>query len=467
MFGKKKEEEGPGEMDRAPDLSVPDVPVPDVSVIVPTSGRPEAIARLLAALSRQTLPADRFEVIVTDDGTEPPVDPQPLRRSLPFVLEWSWQRRAGPAAARNRAIERARGRFLVILNDDAGPPADLLARHLAAQERSAAPRALLGGFDFAPKCATPFADAITRMGIVFPFDQMRKSGGNPGRFFWTCNLSVPRDAVVAAGGFDESFTKPICEDVELGLRLEKAGILVHWLEGEACLHHHRVDATWLAKRQVELGRGMVQLWRKHGDPELLPWLRQTRGDAELLAAALEREATAAGSAFLALARAIDADVEVGSADCRALETRIREVHEPALAVGLFAGLRGWDSERTWAWLAGLPAATALVVAGGIDDAAKRARLLAGAPVEVVDAEAMRASGRSLRAALAEREGSGAICFLEKGYAGEPDWLARALAESASSGGALSRPGCFRLIARGALGATTTRGEVAPPAALTR
>ena len=438
--------------------------VPDLSVIVPTAGRPEAIVRLLKGLACQTLPAARFEVVVTDDGTQPPVAPRLAGLGLPYRFECEWQPRRGPAAARNRAVAKARAPLLVILNDDAGPPPDLLERHLAAQRGSPAPRAWLGGFDFAPECRTPFAVAITRLGVVFPYDRMRRDGPNPGRFFWTCNLSVPRAAVVEAGGFDEGFDQPICEDVELGYRLEKRGVAVHYLPDAACQHHHRVDVDWFCRRQIELGRGMVKLWRTHRDPELLPWIRSARGDETLLALGIEASASAAGAAYRAIARAIDAvdhaaprdrAAEVESA-ATALEPRIRRVNEDALRLGLLAGLRGWSAAQALEWLDSLPALTTLVVPAGRDAASiERLRVRAGAPVEVREIPAARAGGRSLREELLASCGGAQICFVEPGFAGEPQWLRRAL--QAFRGPARVEFGRFRLVRR----------EELAPAALTR
>jgi GT2 family glycosyltransferase len=337
-------------------------PVPELSVVVPTANRPDSVERLLRALAAQTIAPARYEVLLTDDGSEPPVAPRVAQMELPFRVECNWQPRRGPAAARNRAIAKARAPILLILNDDAGPPPDLLERHLAAHRRSPSPRAWLGEFPFAPECSTPLAIALTRLQLLFPFEQMRRDGPNPGLFFWTCNLSVPRQAVLDAGGFDEEFERPICEDVELGYRLAKRGVAVHFLADAACLHHHQVDAVWFERRQLELGRHMVKLWRRHRDPLLLPWIRATRGDEELLALALESRLRTDGRAFRATAREIDAidraaplseAAEVAAAAATLLP-RVRAVNDGALRLGLLAGLRGWTAPAAWGWLDALP-----------------------------------------------------------------------------------------------------------------
>ena len=65
------------------------------SVMVPTHDRPEALARCLDSLMGQEYPANRFEIIVVDDGSPRPLDPVAVGRSIPnFRL--IRQPRAGP-----------------------------------------------------------------------------------------------------------------------------------------------------------------------------------------------------------------------------------------------------------------------------------------------------------------------------------------------------------------------------------
>ena len=50
---------------------VPEGPAtPEVSVVVTHYDAPDRLALVLAGLAAQTLPADRFEVVVADDGGE-------------------------------------------------------------------------------------------------------------------------------------------------------------------------------------------------------------------------------------------------------------------------------------------------------------------------------------------------------------------------------------------------------------
>ncbi len=87
---------------------------PLVSVIIPAYNRETYLAETLDSLQAQTL--QDFEVIVVDDGsTDGTAD---LIRRRPERIHYIYQENAGPAAARNRGLSQARGRFVAFLDSD-------------------------------------------------------------------------------------------------------------------------------------------------------------------------------------------------------------------------------------------------------------------------------------------------------------------------------------------------------------
>src|SRR5258707_10281865 len=97
-----------------------------LSVVIPTYNRCASLRRLLDALARQTLSADRFEVIVVDDGSSDGT--RELLRTLktPYALVSIEQPNQGPGAARNRGVRAASGDLILFLDDDVVPMDDLL-----------------------------------------------------------------------------------------------------------------------------------------------------------------------------------------------------------------------------------------------------------------------------------------------------------------------------------------------------
>jgi GT2 family glycosyltransferase len=243
-----------------------------LSVIVPTYGRAALLHALLEKLAAQTLAPERFEVVAVDDGSPEPITAGPVRH--PFALTLLRQANAGPGAARNLALEHVRAPLALILNDDAVPAPDLLERHLAAHAEAPPRTAVLGTFRFAPELlASPFVQLLDSSDLLFDFERLRHGALHDWRFFWTCNLSVPADALRAAGGFDaERFREAIVEDVELGYRLAREGWGVLYREDAVCHHAHRVTPRGYFERMVRLGVNLVRMWQKHRDPQIL-WSR--------------------------------------------------------------------------------------------------------------------------------------------------------------------------------------------------
>ena len=264
--------------------------IPELSVIVPTHGRPERALALLENLSRQTLAPERFEVVCVDDGSQPPLE---LPLHWPFRFVFRRQANAGPGAARNRALEEVRAPLCLILNDDAVPAPDLLEQHLAAHASAPAKCAVLGSFRFdAHSKESAFVQLLDQSDLLFEFSGLKHGELHPWTFFWTCNLSLPTQALREAGGFDaQNFPEALLEDVELGYRLARAGWRVLYRADLVAEHAHRVGVAEYFERAARLGRNLVRMYRKHGDASVLrlaagtqpdePWLRSLQATFEL------------------------------------------------------------------------------------------------------------------------------------------------------------------------------------------
>jgi glycosyltransferase involved in cell wall biosynthesis len=88
---------------------------PRVSVVVPTRNRQRQLARALASVQSQRF--RDFEVLVVDDGSTDESVPW-LRATCPEVRVLAMESPRGAAAARNRALEHARGDLVAFLDDD-------------------------------------------------------------------------------------------------------------------------------------------------------------------------------------------------------------------------------------------------------------------------------------------------------------------------------------------------------------
>ncbi len=248
-----------------------------ISVVVPTYGRSEILKTLLGALDAQTLAKDRFELVVVDDGTVPPIEIDTSAYGYSITL--LRQANAGPGAARNLAFEHVRAPLVLILNDDAVPARDLLAGHVAAHAKVPAKTAILGSFPFtARSMQSPFVRLLAQTTLLFDYVRMKDRGYYGWQNFWTCNLSLPLTALREVGGFDgATFREAICEDVELGYRLGQRGWRVHYRADLVCEHEHVVTPRGYFQRALRLGFNAARMYAKHGNLELFPMLTVKAG----------------------------------------------------------------------------------------------------------------------------------------------------------------------------------------------
>jgi GT2 family glycosyltransferase len=243
-----------------------------ISVVVPSYGRPEEITRLADQLNAQTISADAYEVIVVDDGS--PIDVRTLLKpdAYRFELVIERQANAGSATARQRGAELATGDLLVFVDDDMSVGPGFLAAHQDAHRGD--DRLVVLGRRRA-------GDGWERLPILERYrvtrgDELARDVASgevalSGVYVYTGNVSMPRALFHEAGGFDPDL-RWVC-DVELGIRLEKAGARFAMCEDAFNVHDRDAMTTkqWLA-RSLRDGKYWTRVGRKHDDmPGTSPW----------------------------------------------------------------------------------------------------------------------------------------------------------------------------------------------------
>ena len=84
-------------------------------------------------------------------------------------------------------------------------------------------------------------------------------------FFYTCNVSLKKALLDAAGPFDESFPFASHEDLELGVRLDSAGMLLRFDRDVKAFHHHSLAVPAAVRRVYLMGHSASIYWDTVGE----------------------------------------------------------------------------------------------------------------------------------------------------------------------------------------------------------
>ncbi len=238
-----------------------------LSVIIPTHNRPETLRNTLVALGEQTLPADRFEVLVVDDGSAENhrVPLRAFRESFDFTLIEKEQ--GGLAAARNRGAERAAGEILHFLDDDVMPARETLEQHLESHAAESEPVAVVGSLPFPRHVKlNAFLWYIERSGHYDLYKHPRKyPGGKPPMPPMNGNSSISRELFFKIGKYDESFRQYGSEDLELGYRLARSGVRFVYNPRAIGYHDHIKDFPRFCIDMETAGDSLIRVYRKYPD----------------------------------------------------------------------------------------------------------------------------------------------------------------------------------------------------------
>ncbi len=232
-----------------------------LSVVIPTYNRLETLQHVIPTLLAQDLPADEFELLVCDsmskDGTAEFLAKVHAEHSNVRHLPGPY---SGRAMARNAGIDAARGDVVLFNDADILASPDLLSQHLR-HHRERRDIAVVG-LEVQVKDLDDYAfkrDRPEARGSLHKPTRKRL----PWLYFLTGNASVRRDDLIRVGRFDESFTGYGHEDLELGYRLERAGIAILY-EPKAVNYHCQDVPHDDQKEKMKLaGRSTVRFYRKH------------------------------------------------------------------------------------------------------------------------------------------------------------------------------------------------------------
>ena len=219
-------------------MSVPENPLL-VSVVIINWNGAEVLPRCLEALRSQT--CQDFEIIIVDNGSvDGSVDGLENRFSEVNLIRL--QENRGFAVANNIAAQQARGKWLVLLNNDAFPEPEWLATLLTASKQHPGAAAFGSCMIRAdnPKLLDGTGDIYHISGLAWRrhYNHPRESAGDSPEEIFSPNAAAAmyrRDVFLQLNGFDEDFGS-YHEDVDLGFRLRLLGYRCYYVP-DAIVYH--------------------------------------------------------------------------------------------------------------------------------------------------------------------------------------------------------------------------------------
>ena len=233
---------------------------PLFSIIIPVFNRPDEVDELLDSLTRQQ--ERDFEVVVVEDGSQTPCLSVCDKYQGRVRLRYFAKPNSGPGQSRNYGVERANGRYMLILDSDVVLPEGYLTaiKHELRRE----PADAFGGPD---RAHHSFSD--TQKAISYAMTSFFTTGGIRGgkkkldKFYpRSFNMGVRRDVYQQLGGFSKM---RFGEDIDFSIRIFKAGDQCRLFPDAWVYHKRRTDFRKFWRQVYNSGIARINLFKRYPD----------------------------------------------------------------------------------------------------------------------------------------------------------------------------------------------------------
>ena len=231
--------------------------IPEVSVVVCVHNGARDLPNLFAALRRQTLDRERYEVILVDDAsTDATAD---LAEREPGVRLIPADGHIGLPRARNVGMRAARAPVIALTDADTTPEAEWLELGIERMKETGAD--LLAGGIEVPLGERPSISAELDAATHFDQESYVERGYGAG-----ANLWVRTDLQARIGGFNERLAAYGGDDNEFGQRATGAGATLVYAPEVKLAHPPRETFRALARKNYKLGYGLSAHRRHNAGP---------------------------------------------------------------------------------------------------------------------------------------------------------------------------------------------------------
>jgi hypothetical protein len=184
-----------------------------------------------------------FECIIVDDASTDGVTAQAAGIVGARIL-WL-ENQSGPAVARNRGVDEAKGEIIFFVDADVLIHPDTLEKGVQVLRSDPETAAVFGSYDDSPAHPS-FISQYRNLYHHWVHQNSREQATT----FWTGCGAIRREIYLEAGGLSESFDRPSIEDIEFGGRLYAMGRKIRLESTMQCKHLKQWTLTNVIKTDI-------------------------------------------------------------------------------------------------------------------------------------------------------------------------------------------------------------------------
>ena len=226
------------------------------SLIIPTFNSSADLERLLSSLVDIKYELNQVEILVIDDGSCDDTEKVVRSYACRFkMLNYYFQKNKGPAAARNFGAKKARGEYLVFIDDDCLMPKGCLEGIKNFYKLNINYDGV--GVKTVNSSRSIFSEFNQRLGDYL-IESSHVSGNTYAYVSSRC-YSFSKRSYWAINGHDEGFIWPAAEDRDFCLQLKKKNFLLGYFQDIAVINTDHLRLSGFIKQNFlyRLGAGLL------------------------------------------------------------------------------------------------------------------------------------------------------------------------------------------------------------------